>query len=174
MANAYLGEIRLFGFVRDMTGWLPCDGREVNIPEHEALFSLIGMLYGGDGKATFGLPDLRGRVPVHCGAGPGLTPRPLASAVGVEMVALTEASMPSHSHAMRVSTAPATEKIPAAKLTLGSVGGNYFYAKAGTSVTMSANALAPQGGAKREAHGNIQPTVALAWYIATLGEYPVS
>lgn len=98
-----MSEIRYFGPVWAPRNWFSCSGQLLSIAQFTALFSLIGTLYGGDGRTSFGLPDLRGRVAVGAGAGPGRTPRVNGQAGGVEGVTLTTLEMPSHSHSAAVS-----------------------------------------------------------------------
>ena len=94
----FLGEIRAFAFSRVPNGWLPCDGRQLQIQPNVALFALLGIRYGGDGKTTFNLPDLRGRAPIGAGQGTGLSNRVLADMGGAETHTLTINEMPRHDH----------------------------------------------------------------------------
>lgn len=96
----FIGEIVMFGGNYAPRGWAFCDGQLLPIPQHTALFSILGTTYGGDGRTTFGLPDLRGRTPIHAGSGngPGLTSRQLGSKGGAETVTLNIANLPNHSH----------------------------------------------------------------------------
>src|ERR671913_1343199 len=94
MATPYIGEIRIFAGTFPPKGWLMCEGQLLPISENDALFTLIGTTYGGDGQSTFALPDLRGRVPVHKGSA-----FPLGDKAGVESVTLTTQQIPVHSHA---------------------------------------------------------------------------
>lgn len=95
----FLGEISMFGFNFTPRGWAACDGQLLAISQNTALFALLGTMYGGDGRTTFALPDLRGRVPLHTGGGPGLTPLQQGQRGGSETVTLSEANLPAHSHA---------------------------------------------------------------------------
>lgn len=112
MSEPFIGEIRMFGFGRTPIGWQACDGSLLKISDYETLYVLVGTTYGGDGQTTFGVPDLRGRVPVHQGQGPNLTNRPLGQGGGTETVTLTEAQLPSHSHGLLATTAAATSNVP--------------------------------------------------------------
>ena len=96
----YIGEIRWVAFNFAPGGWAFCDGQLLAISSYTALFSLLGTTYGGDGRVTFGLPDLRGRSPLHAGLGPGLTNRNMGEKGGMETVTLTTDEMPSHTHAI--------------------------------------------------------------------------
>ena len=99
-----ISEIRLFGPVWAPRNWLSCSGQLLSIAQYTAFFSLIGTLYGGDGRTSFGLPDLRGRVAVGAGLGPGLTPRSNGQAGGVEGVTLNTLEIPAHNHSAQTST----------------------------------------------------------------------
>ena len=107
MAEPYIGQIILVGFNFPPVGWAFCNGQLLPISEYEALFSLIGTLYGGDGQSTFALPDLRSRVPLHIGQGPGLSSYALSQAGGVESVTLQSAQIPAHTHQVAADNAPA-------------------------------------------------------------------
>src|SRR3954468_21133588 len=103
MADPYIGEIRMFGGNFAPAGWAFCSGQLIPISENDTLFNLIGTTYGGDGQSTFALPDLRGRVPIHMGTGPGLSTHIIGEAAGVESVTLLTQNMPPHTHAMVAS-----------------------------------------------------------------------
>ncbi|MFC6663460.1 phage tail protein [Deinococcus multiflagellatus] len=105
----YLGEIRMFGGNFAPLGWALCQGQLLPISENDALFTLIGTIYGGDGQSTFALPDLRGRLPVHMGTMPGGTPMALGQLTGTETVTLTAAQMPAHAHPLQASTLTAVQ-----------------------------------------------------------------
>ncbi len=105
----FIGQIQLFGFGWAPQGWATCDGQLLSISSNTALFSLLGTTYGGDGRTTFALPDLRGRVPLHQGQGPGLTSYVLGEVLGQESVALTTQQMPSHTHGIQGSATAASK-----------------------------------------------------------------
>ncbi|MFK3775979.1 phage tail protein [Pseudomonas sp. NPDC089406] len=113
MSEPYVGEIRLFAGNYAPVNWLACDGSILKITDYQALYSLIGTTYGGDGRDTFMLPDLRGRVVVGQGNGTGLTPRTLGQAFGTETVTLAAENTPPHQHPFSVNAAPATSITPA-------------------------------------------------------------
>lgn len=94
----FIGQIQTFGFSFALRGWALCDGQLLPISSNTALFSLLGTTYGGDGRTTFALPDLRGRAAIHQGAGPGLSPRVIGSKGGAETVALSQNEIPNHTH----------------------------------------------------------------------------
>lgn len=181
--DAFLGEIRLFagyGYRSSSnvpSGWLPCDGRSVNISDYQALYSLIGTTYGGSGT-TFKLPDLRQRVPVGMGQGTGLTNRVLGTTGGAAQVAVTEANLPAHQHTANVSTSNATTPQPSGAVVPAAVAsGQLLYAKPASAVTTPGIAL---NGAELEmagggdSHPNMMPTSALTYMIAMMGIYPVN
>jgi microcystin-dependent protein len=120
MAEPFVGEIRMFAGNFAPRGWALCDGQLLAVSQNDALFSLLGTIYGGDGRTTFGLPDLRGRIPVHEGSGPGLTPRSLGQRGGSETVTLSESQLASHGHRLRAVGARGTSGDPQGRLLAGS------------------------------------------------------
>jgi microcystin-dependent protein len=174
--DAYLGEIRLFAGMNALPpeNWAFCDGRLVNISDYQALYSLLGTRFGGDGVRTFALPDLRGKLPIGQGAGPGLTPRYLAQAGGSEKVTLVEAQIPSHSHAFNATTNGAEASSPSNGV-FASPGSNGFYADMPTPpvavLTLLGDTIAGTGGGNQP-HENRMPTMAMNYIIAMQGLYP--
>ena len=166
MSEPYVAEIKIFAGNFAPRGYAFCDGRLLQIAQNTAVFSLIGTIYGGDGRSTTALPDLRGRAPMHPGQGPGLTARTLGEKVGVTSVTLTEAQMPSHHHGLTASEEPGDDNDPAGKL-LGRAG---IYAPANNTVNMNAASLANQGGS--QPHTNQQPFLAMYFIFALVGLYP--
>lgn len=126
----FLGEIRWVPYNFAPRGWAFCDGQLLSISENTALFALIGTTFGGDGRTTFALPDLRGRVALHAGSGPGLTPRQLGQVGGQEQVTLTPGQMPAHSHPLNASSGAASEGSPAGNVlaATGDGGGGIVHA----------------------------------------------
>src|SRR4029078_1116152 len=112
MADPFVAEIRIFPFNFAPTGWAFCDGQLLPISQNTALFSLLGVTYGGDGKSTFALPDLQGRASMHPGQGPGLSDHFLGEEGGSETVTLLESEIPSHVHTMMASTQLGLENNP--------------------------------------------------------------
>lgn len=171
--DQYLGEIRMFGGNFAPIGWALCNGQTLSISENEALYTLIGTTYGGDGVQTFVLPDLRGRAPIHQGQGNGLTNRVLGQQVGTETVTLITNQMPAHSHGFSAFNSYGTVPSPAqgflAKSTDQSLVGNPIYATT-TDTTMNPNSVTVAGGS--QPHENFQPTLAINFIIATTGVYP--
>jgi len=103
MSEPFIGEIRLVGFNFEPRGWALCDGRLLSIAQNSALFSLLGTTYGGDGRSTFALPDLRGRAAIGMGQGPGLSSRQPGQVFGAEAVTLTVAQIPPHAHTTQLN-----------------------------------------------------------------------
>jgi microcystin-dependent protein len=168
MSNPFIGEIRLFAGNFAPQGWALCNGQLMAISQNTALFSLLGTTYGGNGQTTFALPDLRGRVPVHRGQGPGLTPRTQGEQSGSETVTLLSTQMPAHSHALRASTVAATGSTPAGAL-LGATSVN-SYDNSAAGVPMAAGAIGSTGGS--QPHDNMAPTLALNYIISLFGIFP--
>jgi microcystin-dependent protein len=126
MALPYVGEIMLAGFTFAPQGWASCDGQLLPISQNETLFQLIGTTYGGDGEVTFAMPDLRGRVAVGTGQGPGLSNYGLAEAAGSETVTLTSAQMPAHTHAIDATALTAAVRVKNAVGTQSGPAGHVF------------------------------------------------
>ena len=165
VSEPFLGEIRLVPFAFAPRGWALCDGRFLPISQNQALFSLLGTYYGGDGKTTFALPDLRGRVPVGAGQSPGGSAYELGASGGQEEVKLTAGQLPAHAHPVRASSAAATTKKPANGLP--AAGGAYGTAH---DATMSTAVMGKTGGGR--AHENRPPYLSLNDVIALQGIYP--
>lgn len=173
MSTPYMGEIRMFGFPRIPVGWHVCDGSLLAIAEYDALYNLLGTTYGGDGQTTFGIPDLRGRVPIHQGTGPGLTNRVLGQLAGVETVTLSVAQMPSHTHAWIATQGAASSPTPSNNVILATPATDTQYLTAITGYTaypLAANTLAASGNS--QPHENIMPTLTVNFCISLFGIYP--
>ncbi|KOR43920.1 phage tail protein [Xanthomonas oryzae] len=172
MSTPFIGEIRMFGFGRTPQGWQACDGTLLQIADYEPLYVLLGTAYGGNGTSTFAVPDLRGRLPIHQGQGPGLSNYVLAQSAGTETVTLTDLQMPTHTHTAQATTAAATAPAPAG-LVPGAVNGSVFYASDVTGasvVAMSGQSCSYAGG--NQAHDNTMPTLTVQYCIATIGIFP--
>ena len=173
MSQPYVGEIRMFGFGRVPNGWQPCDGRLLSIAEYEVLFALIGTTYGGDGQASFAVPDLRGRLPIHQGTGPGLSNYVIGQMSGTESVTLISQQMPAHTHTAVATTGLATALTPGTALLPGAVSGDNFYASditTATAVPMSTQSTSLAGGS--QPHENCMPTLTVQYCIAWAGIFP--
>ncbi len=175
--EAYISEIKLMAANFCPRGTLPADGRLLPISSNSALFSLLGTLYGGDGRTTFGLPDLRGRVPISVGQGPGLSGRAVGERGGAETVTISSGQMPSHTHSatgqIKGLAAPATSPNPSGnKLALATSGS--IYANSGNEAAMAADGVAvavqPAGGGAPVP--NMQPYLTMTYCIATVGIFP--
>ena len=172
MSEPFVGEIRMFAGNFAPRGWAFCDGQLLAVSQNDALFSLLGTIYGGDGQTTFGLPDMRGRIPVHAGSGPGpgLSPRTLGAKGGAENVTLTVNQLPSHNHgSFRASGDPAASVDPVGKV-LGVPTSTDLYADDLSPVNMSPNAITSKGGS--QSHTNVMPFLCIHFIIALVGIYP--
>jgi microcystin-dependent protein len=163
MAQPYVGEIRMFAGNFAIAGWMFCEGQLLPISENETLFNLIGTTYGGDGQETFGLPDLRGRVPIHFGN--GFT---LAETGGVEDVTLTVSQIPSHSHPLLASTS-AGQQNPGGNL-LGTSTAVDVYREGTANTPMATNSVTSVGGS--QPHTNFQPYLCINFIISLFGIFP--
>jgi microcystin-dependent protein len=163
MSEPFLGQIQPFSFNFPPRGWAECAGQTLPINQYQALFSLLGTYYGGDGRTNFGLPDLRGRASL--GEGPGYT---IGSRAGEERHALSTNEMPRHLHTWRGSSAAATVSTPTARLLAASPGN--VYASAAPNVTLSPRTISQTGGS--QAHENMQPYLVVNFCIALVGIFP--
>ena len=164
MSQPYVGEIRLFAGNFAPLNWAFCDGQVLSIADNVVLFELIGTTYGGDGQVTFQLPDLRGRVPVHQGAGVVQ-----GEAGGQETVTLSASQMPAHTHAMRASASPASVTQGPSGVVASSAAMR-LYGSGAPTMAMDPNALAQAGGG--QPHENMPPFVALNYIISLFGLFP--
>lgn len=171
MAEPFLGEIRLFAGNYAPSGWALCNGQQLPIQQYSALFSLLGTYYGGDGKTTFALPDLRGRVAIGQGPGAGLTPRELGEAAGVSAVTLLTTEIPMHAHVPNCSSLQTANQPEGAYWGSTGRGANAYapYAPA-AAVPLSAVAAQPTGGSM--SHNNMQPFLGMTFIISMDGIYP--
>lgn len=162
--DPFVGEINLFPYTYAPRGWASCDGQLIPISQNTALFSLLGTTYGGDGRSTFALPNLNGRVAMHPGQGPGLPQHDLGEEGGVETVTLLASQMPSHSHERRAASGNATTHNPAAAVPATSEVQLYGPAKSADQALYSAGGGQP--------HSNMQPYLVLNYFIALQGVFP--
>jgi len=171
MSDPYTGEIRMFGGNFAPAGWAFCDGQLLPIAENDALFTLIGTTYGGDGQTTFGLPDLRGRLPIHAGTGPGLSTRTLGEQGGVETVTLTTNQLPQHTHPPAGIPTTGNSPSPGGAFWAGTAtGALYRFGAVPGGATMAANSLAPAGGS--QPHDNVMPFQCVSFIICLFGFFP--
>jgi microcystin-dependent protein len=162
--DPYLGEIRMFGGTFAPVGWVLCSGQMLDISQNEALYSLLGTTYGGDGQTTFGVPDLRGRVPIHKSSA-----YPMGAIGGVESVTLTSQQLATHTHAVRAnaggsSVLPPTNAVWAANSDLN------CYTQAQPNATFNPGAISAAGG--NQPHENMMPYLTVSFIMATEGIYP--
>ncbi len=169
MAEPFLGEIRMFAGNFAPQGWALCDGQLLAISQNDALFSLLGTFYGGDGRTTFGLPDLRGRVPIHTGSGPGLSARSLGAKGGEETMTVTQAQLPTHSHAMQGSSDLADSPNPEGRVVATSTTVDLYINEAPAN-TLASDSISTIGGS--QAHTNLMPFLCIHFIIALFGTFP--
>jgi microcystin-dependent protein len=167
MGTPYIGEIRMVGFNFAPSGWAHCNGQLLPISENEALFTLIGTTYGGDGQNTFALPDLRGRAPMHVGTGLGIT-HIVGELGGQETVTLTTQQIPSHTHVPQANTGGNPVNDPSGKVLTGWTGAQYI--NQAPAAAMSPSALDPTGGS--QPHENRPPYVTINFIISLFGIFP--
>lgn len=180
MAEPFIAQIMMFGGNFAPRGWALCNGQILPIAQNTALFSLLGTTYGGNGQTTFALPDLRSRVPLHPGQGPGLSPYSLGQSGGTETVTLLQTQMPAHQHPFAVPTSSATANSPSPAnnlLTTGvvTVAGNDIDVVGYRSGVQADGAMQPgvtgiAGGS--QPHENIQPYLCVNFIIALEGIFP--
>jgi len=167
MSDPFLAEIRMFAGNFAPRGWALCDGQLLSIAQNTALFSLLGTIYGGDGRTTFALPDLRSRAPMHPGSGPGLTPRTLGQSGGTETVTLNVSQLPTHTHQMNAVKTSGNSDVP----------DNNSLAQAGyqtdsTTNLVAMNAVAITYTGAGQGHDNMAPSLGINFIIALEGVYP--
>ena len=165
MAEPFLSEIRIFSFDFAPKGWALCNGQLLPINQNQALFSLLGTTFGGDGRVNFALPDLRARVPIHVGSG-----HTLGEKGGEQAHTLSIAELPTHTHVFKASTTSATANTGPGGNYLGQSSGVFLYGPASNLTAMAPNALANVGGS--QAHLNMQPFLTLNFSIALQGIFP--
>jgi microcystin-dependent protein len=179
MSDPFIGMILPSAINWAPSGWAFCNGQTVSVQQYQALFSIVNTLYGGDGKTTFGLPNLQSYVPIHYGTGPGLTPRPFTTTGGLENVTLNLTEIPGHTHAA-VGNDSANQMDPTGLIWGGdSTGSNPYYTNQTPSPTdrLQQGALSTAGGGANGAtmsHDNMPPVLALQYVIALEGVYPIT
>ncbi|MEM6620718.1 MAG: tail fiber protein [Pseudomonadota bacterium] len=173
MSEPFVGEIRMFAGNFAPRGWALCDGQLLAVSQNDALFSLLGTIYGGDGRSTFGLPDMRGRLPIHAGSGPGLSPRRVGARGGSENVTLTANQLPAHSHGFQADGAVGNSASPQGNTVAAVTAGNPYFqvsAQVPPLTSMDANSVTSTGGSR--SHTNLMPFLCVNFIIALVGIYP--
>jgi microcystin-dependent protein len=171
MSDPFLAEVRIFGFTFPPRGWAFCNGQLMSISQNTALFALLGTFYGGDGKSTFGLPDLTdGRTVIGTGQGNGLSERFVGEIGGTPTVTLLPTEMPSHGHTVQVSNEVAEISTPSAATAIARSNGQSAYAPPANVEQMSQQVTSIQGGSGP--HNNLMPYLTLNFCIALQGVFP--
>lgn len=170
MSEPFIGEIRIFAGNFAPRGWAFCQGQLLPIAQNDALFALLGTTYGGDGRTTFALPNLAGRIPIHQGTGPGLSPRPIGQAGGTETVTVSAQEMPSHTHAALCSNTGSNQASPVGNFWSTDPGGNTAAYSNTAGSQMATTAIGTTGGG--QPHNNLQPFLVINYIIALQGIFP--
>jgi microcystin-dependent protein len=173
MSEPFLAEVRIVGFNFAPRGWAFCDGQILPINQNQSLYSLLGTTYGGDGRTSFALPDMRGRVPMHVGRSNGGEAHREGQKSGEETHTLSAGEMPQHDHVLNATNVAANSSIPDDALlaeTPTSVGPIYSDAGADPNVSLASTSVANVGGG--QAHENMQPYIAVNFCIALQGLFP--
>ena len=165
MAEPFLSEIRIMSFGFAPKGWAQCNGQLLPINQNQALFSLLGTTYGGDGRVNFGLPDLRGNVPIHMGSG-----HTLGEKGGEQAHTLKTAELPTHVHSLNATSSASNQIIPGSALLGTSAATDPIYGNASSLVAMDPSSISNVGGS--QAHNNMMPFLTLSFCIALQGIFP--
>jgi microcystin-dependent protein len=165
MSEAYIGEIRMFAGSFAPVGWLPCNGQLLPIAQYDVVYSLLGTTYGGDGQTTFGLPDLRGRMPIHAQPSFGV-----GAAGGSETVTLVAANLPTHNHTVAASSVVGTDDAPTGNVWANSGDALNLFSTDAPSVTFAPDAIGAAGAG--QPHDNMMPFLAVTFMICLEGIYP--
>ncbi len=169
MSEPFVGEVIMFGGAFSIRGWATCDGQLLATSQNQALFSLLGTTYGGDGRTTFGLPDLRGRVPLHQGQGPGLTARQMGQRFGSEEAQIQANQMPSHTHTFNAENLGSLNLGPENGLLAEPINTN-IYGTGTPPDTLDASAVGDSGSGAE--HPNVMPFQCLPFLISLTGIFP--
>jgi microcystin-dependent protein len=174
MSDSFVGEIRLFAFPRVPNEWVACNGQLLSIAQYQALYTLLGTTYGGDGTTNFGVPDLRGRVPIDAGTSNQGNTYALGQAAGEETHLLTVQEMPAHSHPLISTVNAGTSAAPAQNVHLATsnVAAKTLYAPISkiAGYDVMADSISVEGNG--QPHDNMMPTLVMNFCIATEGVYP--
>jgi microcystin-dependent protein len=177
MSDQFVAEIRIFPFNFAPTGWALCNGQLMPITQNTALFSLLGTMYGGDGKSTFALPNLQGSLPLFWGQGPGLSSYVEGETGGSDTITLIDTEMPSHSHTLNANTVAGTAADPNGNMfsdgnwsLQGASGKVQYYTTQAPAAQMNVNTIAPSGSSFP--HNNLMPYLTVSFCIALQGIFP--
>lgn len=168
----FIGEVQMFAGNFAPRNWAFCDGQLLSISQNQALFSILGTTYGGDGRTSFGLPDLRGRVVMHSGSGPGLSPYNLGQHGGVESVTLNQNQIPSHTHTDQVNGASPVGRGQNSKTPEGTYWAEGASYATSSNTTMAANAVQIANAGGGQSHENRAPYIAVNYIICLNGVFP--
>ncbi len=175
MSEPFIAEVRIFAGNFAPRSWAFCDGQLLPIAQNTALFSLLGTTYGGDGRTTFALPDLRGRAPIHAGSGPGLSTRRLGQKGGEENVTLNILQIPSHNHTatltLHADSTVATSDKPEDMYPARNAASTPVYGDTANTTLGTGSAIINNTGGN-QSHNNMQPYVTVNYIIATIGLFP--
>ncbi|WP_022948204.1 phage tail protein [Methylohalobius crimeensis] len=172
MADPFIGEIKLFAGNFAPRNYAFCDGQLMAIAQNQALFSLLGTTFGGDGHTTFAYPDMRGRVPIHYGTGGGLSTRRMGERGGSETVRLTTSQMPAHSHSFNAAPASASSNQPAGRMyaQADASANEMLYRAEEPDATLHDDVMQPVGG--NQGHDNMMPSLGINFILSLYGTYP--
>lgn len=170
MSEPFVGEIRMFAGNFAPRGWAFCDGQLLAVSQNDALFSLFGTIYGGDGLTTFGLPDMRGRIPLHQGQGPGLSSRRLGSKSGSENETLTTNQLASHTHDLNANPRKDNNESPLVNVLSDPNPEGRLYDDVAQDANAATTAVVHTGGSG--SHTNLMPTLCVNFIVALFGIYP--
>lgn len=170
MSDPFVAEIRAFGFNFAPRGWAFCNGQILPLSQNTALFSLLGTNYGGDGKSTFGLPNLQGSAPLGAGQGPGLSNYFVGESGGTPSVTLLQSEMPGHTHALNTYNDIGEDRTPNASEALARSTGGLLYGSPTSMTPMAGSALTPYGAS--QPHNNMHPYLVVNFCIAMQGIFP--
>lgn len=173
MSEPFIGQIQAFGFNFAPRGWALCDGQLLPISQNTALFALIGTIYGGDGRTTFALPDLRGRAPMHFGAGPGLPNYPIGQRVGAVDHVLAVDNLPAHSHEISIRAVDGNaDSVDPNNGMLAITREDTYLSPGGTLVNLDGSSAEVGSTGTGQPFSSLQPSLVLNWCIALTGTFP--
>jgi microcystin-dependent protein len=170
MSSPFVAEIRIWACNFAPTGWAQCNGQLLPISQNTALFSLLGTMYGGDGKSNFALPNFEGSVPMFWGQGPGLSLYDEGQSGGSDTITLIDSEMPSHTHSLNAKNTVADSALPTTNTIARYTANAYKQPPSGNVTNMAFQSLPVQGGS--QPHNNMQPFLTLEFCIALQGVFP--